>query len=160
MKTKTWKWIDKSDWGNGPWSEEVDKMQFDDEATGLPCIIRRNGHAGNLCGYVGVPEGHPWFGTNYNELLDVGVHGGLTFSEACEEEDKEHGICHVAEDGVKRFWLGFDCGHGGDLAPGMAKLGLKSFSLPGFPGFPVTYKTVEYVKQECASLARQVKAAR
>ncbi len=154
METKTWAWIDKKDWGDGPWQDEPDKIQWEDEATKLPCLIRRNNRAGNLCGYVGVPEGHLWFGKKYG-AIDADVHGGLTFADECQEEDKEHGICHVEEDGIKRYWLGFDCGHSGDFAPGM-----RSLNFPGFPGFSVTYKTVEYVKQECADLARQVKEAR
>jgi hypothetical protein len=168
MEAKTWAWIDKKDWGDGPWQHEPDKIQFDDEATGLPCIVRRSGMGGNLCGYVGVPEGHPWFGKNYSDLLDVEVHGGLTFAEKCQEDDKEHGICHVEDDGVKRYWLGFDCGHSQDLMPAMVVRERELGPSLNFPGFPVTvlrcsigvYKSVEYVKQECASLARQVKEAR
>src|SRR6185295_14871422 len=104
--------------GDGPWMNEFDKQQFEDEATKLPCIIRRSGFTGNLCGYVGVPEGHPWFGKDYNEI-DAEVHGGLTYAAECDEDDKEHGICHVEEDGIRRWWIGFDCGHFMDLSPRM-----------------------------------------
>ena len=56
VEHKTWVTIDKSSWGDGPWLAEPDKEQFADEATGLPCLIRRSPTSGALCGYVGVPE--------------------------------------------------------------------------------------------------------
>lgn len=63
MKTIEYTTIDKSTWGPGPWQEEPDKIQYVDEATGLPCLIVRNGPTiGALCGYVGVLPGHPLHG--------------------------------------------------------------------------------------------------
>ena len=61
MEHKTWTTMNKSTWGDGPWMAEPDKEQWPDETTGLPCLIKRN-QFGALCGYVGVAEGHPWFG--------------------------------------------------------------------------------------------------
>lgn len=75
--------IDKAAWGRGPWDTEPDKAQWVDAATGLDCLIVRN-RMGTLCGYVGVPETHPWFKTSYNDV-DVDVHGGLTFSDQCQD---------------------------------------------------------------------------
>ena len=101
MKTMEWRSLDKSTWGRGPWQQEPDKKQWVDAATGLPCLIVRN-HGGALCGYVGVPPGHPWHGKAYSgpclkaepctetycghspEGL-IAVHGGLTFSDDCED---------------------------------------------------------------------------
>lgn len=57
--------IDKSQWGDGPWQSEPDKIQWQDEATGLPCLIVR-GPVGALCGYVGVPKTHPAYGLHYD----------------------------------------------------------------------------------------------
>ena len=65
METKEWSFMDKTEWGEGPWMREPDKRQFVDVATGLPCLIHRN-HSGALCGYVGVTEGHPLFGQSYS----------------------------------------------------------------------------------------------
>ena len=124
MEHKTWTTVDKTAWGEGPWSGEVDKEQFTDEATGLPCLVKRN-HSGSLCGYVGVSEGHPWFGKDYGDL-SADVHGGLTFADFCQEGDEAHTICHVPGPGEpdRVYWLGFDCGHAWDLVPGMnARLG-------------------------------------
>ena len=81
MRTLEWRTKDKSAWGPGPWQEEPDKRQWQDEATGLPCLIVRN-NGGALCGYVGVPKGHPDHGKDY-DAVDVDVHGGLTFADTC-----------------------------------------------------------------------------
>lgn len=56
------------------------------------------------CGYVGVPEGHPWHGMEYDDLRDVDVHGGLTWSENYIRGDEEAGW----------WWVGFDTSHVGD----------------------------------------------
>jgi hypothetical protein len=53
----------------------------------------------HLCGYITVPEGHPWrnFGpTDYAEAYYIDVHGGITF--------------------IQNGTLGFDCNHWGDRA--------------------------------------------
>lgn len=57
---------DKASWGPGPWHDEPDKIQWVDEETGLDCLIVRN-HGGALCGYVGVPDGHPAYGVGYSD---------------------------------------------------------------------------------------------
>lgn len=62
---------------------------------------------GNRCGYIQLPEGHPWYGKDYSDeaFNDVRVHGGLTFSAHVKNHP-------CLEDG---FWIGFDCGHCFDL---------------------------------------------
>jgi hypothetical protein len=72
METKSWHTTDKSKWGLGDWQDEPDKMQWQDEATGLPCLIVRGPHGG-LCGYVGVAPGHPLHGLDYGSKI-TGVH--------------------------------------------------------------------------------------
>jgi hypothetical protein len=53
--------LPKAKWGPGPWQDEPDRVDF--EHAGLPCAIIRNLHVtGSLCGYVGVPDSHPWWG--------------------------------------------------------------------------------------------------
>lgn len=49
------------------------------------------------CGYVSIPEGHPWHGKPYHEI-DADVHGGLTYGQW--------------SDG--RWVIGFDTNHYGD----------------------------------------------
>lgn len=54
-------------------------------------------------GYIGVPEGHPLFGRDYEELNDTTtIHYGFTFGEIGEIDGKEY---HV---------FGFDTCHYGD----------------------------------------------
>lgn len=162
MQAKEWRFDDKASWGPGPWQEEPDKMQWTDEATGLPCLIVRN-RAGALCGYVGVPDGHPWFEKHYDDVPDAEVHGGLTFAEFCEPSKKREdgGICHIVEPGEddRVWWLGFDCSHGYDVMPAYAAnsarvLGCSNIFNEG------EYRTVEYVRWEIARLARQATMAK
>jgi hypothetical protein len=68
MKTIAYRTIDKSSWPRGAWDDEPDKKQWQDTATGLPCLIVRNG-VGALCGYVGVPRWHPWHGRQYGDCV-------------------------------------------------------------------------------------------
>lgn len=149
METKEWRHVDKSKYERrGPWDREPDKIQWQDESTGLPCLIVR-GPSGALCGYVGVAEGHKYYGKEY-ENCPVDVHGGLTFSDFCQE-DKEHGICHIPGPGQpdKVWWFGFDCAHSGDVTPAFRQL------------FPLwdrgdTYKDIDYVRAEVSKLAAQL----
>jgi len=179
MKAIEYKTMDKSNWGPGPWQDEPDKMQWMDEATGMPCLIVRNS-MGNLCGYVGVAADHPWHGKDYNasvgphtdtcdkdpELYHYGctisgildAHGGINFSRECHPNgDEKSSICHLPEPGEPdhMWWFGFDCGHCDDLSPGMAdinkRLGISHYRHG-------IYRDVAYVKDQIASLAKQLKA--
>lgn len=151
MQTLEYRTVDKSGWGEGPWKGEPDKMQWQDEATKLPCLIVRNA-GGALCGYVGVAEGHPLYGKGYEDF-DVDVHGGLTFADKCADfgNEAEH-ICHVpAPDEPQHvWWFGFDCAHGYDLSPRAQCSSLPSLRQSG------TYKDVPYVKAQIAQLAQQL----
>lgn len=160
-------------WPEGPWNEEPDKIQFEDEATGYPCLIVRN-RMGALCGYVGVPAGHRFHGVGYDDVR-VGdsaeyddanyppAHGGLTFADKCHEGVPEgEGICHIPGPGEPDdpWWLGFDTAHGDDVIPGMLAMdekygtaGSRSYWSDG------TYKDVAYVKRNIAELAEWLKAA-
>ena len=145
MTEKTYKTVDKSNWERGPWDNEPDKVEFRDPVTSLPCLIVRN-PLGALCGYVGVPEGHPWYEKEYEEI-DVRVHGGLTYSAFCTEGPQEESICHVGEDKV--WWLGFDCCHLGDFTE------MKGRFYPHLKQNPDIYRDIEYVKTEVRNLAKQ-----
>lgn len=148
--------VDKSEWDAGPWHQEPDKLNWVDPETGLDCMIVRAGEIGHLCGYVGVPPNHPYHGKNYwdeNGGPDVQVHGGLTYADKCSGV-----ICHVAEEGREEnlWWFGFDCGHRGDLSPGMMATMRKLRALSEY-GRNYVYRDIEYVKEQCRLLARQLK---
>ncbi len=151
---KSWTHSDRRELPPGPWDDEPDKIQWVDPGTDLDCLIVRN-PMGALCGYVGVPPGHPWHGLDYNDV-DVDVHGGLTFAGSCNENAPEgHGICHVPEPGRPDdvWWLGFDCAHSDDVVPFIADRQAEECS-PGWPN-PV-YRDVAYVSDQCRLLAVQV----
>jgi hypothetical protein len=152
---------EKASWGDGPWHAEPDKVQWRDEATGLPCLVKRN-RLGAWCGYVGVTEEHPLFGKDYNDvdgwsdepLAEIAVHGGLTYSGFCQTDcDEAHAICHIPEPGESDhvWWFGFDCGHHSDLCPEMAAR---------YPDLAYgTYRDIDYVQIVTTDLAAQLAAA-
>jgi hypothetical protein len=154
MEAREYRTQDKSDWGHGPWQEEPDKMQFVDQATGLPCLIVRN-HSGALCGYVGVPENHKAFELHYDAELvrGINVHGGLTFSDHCTKGGAEEThICHVPAPGEPDnvWWFGFDCAHSGDCLPAY------HHGSVGLFGDRIKYRTINYVKRHISKLALQL----
>lgn len=125
----------------GPWSSEPDGPVFwVDETTGYECAAARNGSY-VWCGYVRstAPQGQS---ASYDNL-DVHVHGGLTYGGT---RFPEHG----------GFWYGFDCAHSGDYIPSMHKyydrIDRRKDTVIS------QYRTLEFVKKECESVARQLKA--
>jgi hypothetical protein len=132
----------RSEYGRGEWDNEPDRVEWFDAATGMPCLIVRN-PMGALCGYVGVPAGHPYFGKDYN-AVGADAHGGLTYAAPCQPGGGP--ICHAGED--ERWWFGFDCGHLGDTTPGLMRYGLDYGS---------SYKDIGYVRSEVERLADQLR---
>lgn len=139
---------------SGIWSMEPDKAQWIDQKTNLDCLAVR-GPLGAWCGYVGLPPGHPGYGKDYQEveaLYDIDIHGGLTFSDACQKrDDPSVGICHVPQEGRDKdiWWIGFDCAHAWDLVPVMQKYGTYGTG-------DVVYRDLRWVIRETARLAEQV----
>jgi hypothetical protein len=164
METKTYTTVDRTGWPSGEWDNEPDKVQWPDEATGLPCLAVRNPGLGNWCGYVGVPPGHPLYGKPYQDVdSDLQVHGGVTFSDACNPKSTEAtGICHVAEPGEPDhvWWFGFDCAHAWDISPGLVKARSDSGIGELFDqkiGPDEIYRTLTFVQEQCRKLAAQLK---
>lgn len=84
---------------------------------GYRCGVKVNEELMILCGYVAIPEDHSLFNKN-SELYELKVHGGITFNELgynCA------GLSNKDND-KKLQWVGFDCGHFGDLIPGIGKV--------------------------------------
>lgn len=164
-------WIDpdcdRSEWPAGPWDGEPDKVQWVDDATGLVCLAKRQPLLGHWCGYVGIDSGHPWHGKDY-EIADVcGVHGGLTFADACQEGPIASTVCHLPEPGQSDglWWFGFDCSHHRDFSPSTAML-MKLVPSAGsalgtmYPAGAAQYRDLAYVRGECAKLAMQINAVK
>lgn len=117
---------------------------------GLQYVVQHN-NLGYRCGYVRIPKQHPWFDKNNYEEIDVDCHGGLTYSDYTKDK--------------KALWIGFDCGHAGDLvderllddsdperknfARAMARLAA---------GYE-TIKDTEYVEKECKRICKQASKA-
>ena len=155
----------RSKWPAGPWHKEpMDQIVWNDPETGFNCIIWRS-FMGSWCGYVGVAEKHPAFGKDYNSV-DVNVHGGLTFGNYRDRFE------------LALWWLGFDCNHYMDLAPGMLSLERHMLAKDNDTSLwtrhkeydPETgaidrgselteerYRDVPYVRAEVESLAKQLK---
>ena len=141
--------ITKSDWGEGPWQSEPDRLEF--HHAGLPCIVLRHPELGHFCGYAAVPPGHPAHGKDYDSV-GVEAHGGLTYADRCSGQ-----VCHVPQAGESEdvWWLGFDCGHAFDFSPG-ARARLRSL---GFDRHrDEVYRDIAYVRQQTESLAEQLQA--
>jgi hypothetical protein len=157
---RVYKTLDRSKWPSGPWDSEPDKVQWKDTATGLPCLAVRHSDAGHWCGYVGVPEGHPWFEKDGYSAVHADVHGGLTFSGHCRPGSEDRAICHIPEPGESDnvWWLGFDCAHAWDWSPEDEK-----FAAQGgiwTKDWDRVYRSLAYVQSQCASLAQQAHEAR
>jgi hypothetical protein len=92
--------------------------------------VRHNG-IGYRCGYVKIPEGHPWYKKDCDEV-NANVHGGLTYG--ADEGDG--------------WWIGFDCAHLGDAQDPE----LPSSCRMNTPGI---VRTQQYVEEECHALCEQ-----
>jgi len=137
-------------WGDGEWVNEPDLAEFEEQ--GIRCFIRRflieekgKWHLGILNGYASLPHNHSW---NFSEKLrnNCEVHGGITFFGKWNDLLLYPG---KPEPKSELNWVGFDTGHGFDLAPSMA------ISLGGIKC--CVYKNMDYVASECKKMARQVK---
>ena len=121
-----------------PWEIEPDSAEWEDAFTGYRCRIRRHPELQHLNGYVGIPKGHKVYGLGYDhDDVDIKVHGELTYSD-------------THDDGL--HWFGFDCGHAGDLVPGVLLSLVHMETMPRMLGHDI-YRTWEYVENEVTHLA-------
>lgn len=129
-----------------PWEHEPDHVMFMSEA-GYVCEIKRHPNTLHLNGYIYIPFGHPDYGKDYNELYESDenwdaapqVHGGWTFSNNGGDDD-----------GGKFTIFGFDCGHAGDLSPGIP-------IAPTFLRVHEVYRDIAYVTAQLEAAAQQFK---
>ena len=141
MKETTEHKVDRTAWPKGPWDNEPDREDF--ISNGFSCLLLRN-NVGSWCGYVGVPENHPAFGKDYDDIK-VDVHGGLTYASKCRGP-----IYHNPAPGMPEniWWLGFDTAHYMDLSPGMLKYSVLQRG--------DIYRDQQYTKNETDCLAAQL----
>jgi len=143
-------------------------------------VLRDDGTRRHRCGYVGLPVGHPLHGVEYGDQADcltrdlvdaakIGkkspilaftagcgsdadglvrrspdvafdVHGGLTYSGGSNDYP-------AINDGL--WWFGFDCAHCDDGE-------IDYDDRFGFPPRGGVIRSLEYVTEECESLAEQI----
>ncbi|UZK68855.1 hypothetical protein OKW76_12530 [Sphingomonas sp. S1-29] len=166
---------------DGPWLGEADKVAWRDEASGYECIMLRDRHESFLSGYVGVPREHPLWGWDHEAVspaLGIAVHGGLTYSEICQDGPsptrdilvESRRICHVPAtppkygpidhasdyrvDDPHAFWFGFDCNHIYDIVPNARSHRRQFLSAET----AAEYRDDTYVVREIVNLAAQLKA--
>ncbi len=129
-----------------PWEDEPDHAEWENEV-GYKCRISRMEGSGALCGYVGIPKGHKYWGVIYDEgdaELDAiadDVHGGFTYTE----------------EGKDGYWyFGFDTTHADDFAPKLVELLIDL----GRKDLPFTdcmnYKTWEFVEDQIHWLGKRL----
>ena len=130
-----------------PWENEPDHAEWVQEVSGYKCRISRMEGSGALCGYVGIPKGHTYWGVIYDEgdeELDAiadDVHGGFTYTEE-------------GDDGY--WYFGFDTTHINDFAPKLVELLIEL----GRKDLPFTdcmnYKTWEFVEDQIFWLGKRL----
>ena len=132
-----------------PWEDEPDNAEWIQEPSGYKCRIKRNPITGTLCGYVGIPEGHRFWGNNYhgeNEEVDAisdDVHGGLTYSDK-------------GDDGW--WYFGFDTAHANDFAPAIVELLINTGTNQNPPRYHdcMNYRTWAYVEHHVFWLGKRL----
>ena len=139
--------VDRSSWPRGPWEAEPDRLDF--RYAGLRCLLLRN-ERGVWCGYVGVPPGHPAYEKGRNDLPGIHVHGGLTY--AAHGDVRQVSRIRAAGEPLVLWWVGFDCAHHYDLAPGQT---LRSWGAAA-ARIAAMYRTLDYARAETERLAESL----
>jgi hypothetical protein len=110
--------------------------QFEFEHAGYRCFVIRRNSMAIWCGYVLLPDDHPW---TKQEDVSADVHGGVTWNRNAPK--------HL--DDVQGWLVGFDTAHYGDFNPSML-LRDNSGSV---------WRDKAYVEAECRRLAEQAREA-
>jgi hypothetical protein len=168
--------LPKSQWGKGPWQDEPDHLEWDDQETGLRCMIEREIYFGTLCGYVGIGPTHPAYeihhdGASFEEakLYRESLRANLFSGNVVTRPEPIPGVGEIVHsikvhggltfsgkivDGSTLWYFGFDCCHAFDVMP----FRWKEFDdVRKKSNFKIEYRTIDYVKGECHELARQLK---
>jgi hypothetical protein len=127
---------------DGPWHHEPDQLEF--WHANVLCRLAR-GPQGAWCGYVAIPDNHPW---RHGHYPDPTVHGGLTYA-GDSTNVPENGVIFGPSPGV--LWVGFDCAHSGthhDLALHTREVNRDHI-----------YRDVDFARREVERLAEQCTVA-
>jgi hypothetical protein len=161
----TLNYIDKTDWPDGPWKLEPDKMLWIDDSTGYECLIKRIRNISHLCGYVGVTKEHPLYATSLlqfrrDETLEkfFDVHGKITMSYPgkffSEEPGPDNKLGRAFIDGrvhpQEIWWIGMDFVQNEDIIPVIS-------DDPNDNNGERIYRDIGYVAKEVTKLAQLLK---
>jgi hypothetical protein len=132
-----------------PWENEPDHAEWIQEPSGYRCRIKRNEITGSLCGYVGIPKEHRFWGKCYhgeNEEVDAiseDVHGGLSYSAQ-------------GDDGW--WYFGFDTAHADDFTPKIVEMLIGLGREVGDLRYHecMNYKTWEFVEDQIYWLGKRL----
>ena len=148
-------------WGYGEWVEEPGEVLF--EYKGMECKVTRRGiqepgvketflFGGHLCGYIRIPDNHPYHHKDYEDI-PIDCHGGLTYGECSD-----------------KHWIGFDCAHCFDYIPSTEYI-KKILTMEGVleprpfyikfkdnSFFKRSYKNIAFCIKECQSIVDQLLA--
>ena len=112
------------------------------EYKGMRGYLRKS-VAGIWCGYVELPKDHPILIDK--QYKDLDVHGGITW-----DKDK---LPWQMDHSADFFYVGFDCGHLGDIIPSESKLfSMLNLMMEKNHGIEATYKDFEFAKNELEGL--------
>lgn len=136
----------RSQWQDGPWMTEPDLVEWRTNEVPYPLMIVR-GSLGSLCGYVGVPPGHPF------HRRDVRT-SNITWSAPCG------GLMAPTGEPPACWWLGFDCAHWHQYSParvaGMRLIKTQSGIEQPPPKGPLHYVDLDECRMMTEELARQL----
>lgn len=118
-------------------------------------MVLRHNDMGFLCGYVAVRPNQAYHGCHYDSVPArfIEAHGGLTFAGTFTRKRIIERYPDLGTD-FNRFirkddwWLGYDCGHAGDLSPLMGLRGLSFYD--------DTYRDMEYCENQCREMIDQI----
>jgi len=96
----------RSEWRPGPWRDEPDLVERRANGTLYPLMIVR-AEAGVLCGFVGVPVGHPFHGKWYRESFNQ--HQPALIEDVAAATPC-NGVLFPIEGPTTCWWLGFHAG--------------------------------------------------
>ena len=108
------------------------------EIDGFRAVIMKHDEMQHLCGYAGIPQGHP---LHSKQCDDIEVHNSISYESDISPTGERDGL----------WWIGFHCAGLFDETPGEQ-------GAPFPPIVPREYRDEEFVKKELFKMVAQIKA--
>ena len=130
--------MERSELMNGIWDGDIDRHPEKSYTyiapCGYKCEIKRNNFWA-YCGFVYLPDDHPYYESSYDMLPHINVHGGLMFGYNGK--------------------FGFDCAQNDDVVPGTVTYRAKYPKIFKMPSEGQKYWTYEDTVKETNHMAQQ-----